>query len=167
MSLPFPLLDRQRQRSVVRAVERALLTPVGLRTLAPDEPDYRPRYGGAPRERDGAYHQGVVWPWRLGPFVRAYLNAFGRTRHSLAYCRSLLRGLERHLAEEGCLGTISEILEPEPPYRPVGAPAQAWSVAEVLAASLSLESAIQPAWSACPFEDDRLGFHGARFGPPR
>jgi len=144
VSLPFPLLDQQRQRSVVRAVERALLTPVGLRTLAPDEPDYRPRYGGAPRERDGAYHQGVVWPWLLGPFVRAYLNAFGRTRHSLAYCRSLLRGLERHLAEEGCLGTISEILEPEPPFRPVGAPAQAWSVAEVLAASLSLESASQP-----------------------
>jgi glycogen debranching enzyme len=132
VSLPFPLLDQQRQRSVVRAVEKALLTPVGLRTLAPGEPDYRPRYGGAPRERDGAYHQGVVWPWLLGPFIRAYLTAFGRTRHNLAYCRSLLRGLERHMIAEGCLGSISEILEPEPPYRPVGAPAQAWSVAEVL-----------------------------------
>jgi predicted glycogen debranching enzyme len=132
VSLPFPLLDPERQRSVVRAVEGALLTPVGLRTLAPDEPDYRPHYGGAPRERDGAYHQGLVWPWLLGPFIRAYLNAFGGSRTTRAYCRSLLAGLERHVAEEGCLGNISEILEPEPPYRPVGAPAQAWSVAEVL-----------------------------------
>jgi predicted glycogen debranching enzyme len=148
VSLPFPLLDQQRQRSVVRAVERALLTPVGLRTLAPDEPDYRPRYGGASRERDGAYHQGVVWPWLLGPFVRAYLAAFGRTRHNVAYCRSLLRGLERHMVAEGCLGSISEILEPEPPYKPVGAPAQAWSVAEVLAVHLSLDSATRPLTAA-------------------
>ena len=148
VSLPFALLDQQRQRSVVRAVEKALLTPVGLRTLAPGEPDYRPRYGGAPRDRDGAYHQGVVWPWLLGPFVRAYLTAFGRTRHTLTYCRSLLRGLERHLDSEGCLGSISEILEPEPPYRPVGAPAQAWSVAEVLAVLVGLESAAQSTSSA-------------------
>ena len=140
VSLPYPLLDRERQRRVVRAVERALLTPVGLRTLAPGEPDYQPHYGGAPRDRDGAYHQGLVWPWLLGPFVRAYLIAFGPTRHNVAYCRSLLRGLERHLSTEGCLGQISEILEPEPPYRPVGAPAQAWSVGEVLAVALSLES---------------------------
>ena len=145
VGLPFPLLDGERQRSVVRAVEKALLTPVGLRTLAPGEPNYKPHYGGAPRDRDGAYHQGLVWPWLLGPFVRAYLTAFGRTHHNLAYCRSLLRGLERHMIAEGCLGSISEILEPEPPYRAVGAPAQAWSVAEVLAVSLSLRSAEQPA----------------------
>jgi len=132
VSLPFPLLDRARQQAVVRAVEGALLTPVGLRTLAPGEREYQPRYGGGPRERDGAYHQGLVWPWLLGPFIRAYLNAFGRTATTRAYCRSLLLGLERHIAEEGCLGTISEILEPEPPYRPAGAPAQAWSVAEIL-----------------------------------
>jgi predicted glycogen debranching enzyme len=132
VSLPFPLLSQARQQCVVTGVERALLTPVGLRTLAPDDPDYRPSHRGGPRERDGAYHQGAVWPWLLGPFIRAYLNAFGRTQDSLAHCRSLLGGLERHLAEEGCLGTISEILEPEPPYRPAGAPAQAWSVAEIL-----------------------------------
>ncbi len=141
VSLPFPLLDRARQQAVVHAVERALLTPVGLRTLEPGDPDYRPSYRGAPRERDGAYHQGAIWPWLLGPFVRAYLNAFGRTERSLAYCRSLLRGLERHIASEGCLGTISEILEPEPPYRPVGAPAQAWSVAEILSL---LETELRP-----------------------
>jgi glycogen debranching enzyme len=132
VSLPFPLLDAERRQAVVRAVESALLTPVGLRTLAPDEADYRPHYRGAPRDRDGAYHQGLVWPWLLGPFIRAYLNAFGRSPTTRAHCRSLLHGLERHLAEEGCLGSISEILEPEPPYRPIGAPAQAWSVAEIL-----------------------------------
>ncbi|HYS79424.1 MAG TPA: amylo-alpha-1,6-glucosidase, partial [Anaeromyxobacteraceae bacterium] len=132
VSLPFPLLDRPRQQAVVRVVERSLLTPVGLRTLASDERDYQPRYGGGPRERDGAYHQGLVWPWLLGPFIRACLNAFGRSRTTWAYCRSLLRGLDRHISEEGCLGSVSEILEPEPPYRPVGAPAQAWSVAEIL-----------------------------------
>jgi glycogen debranching enzyme len=144
VSLPFPLLDGERQRSVVRAVQKALLTPVGLRTLAPGEPEYRPHYGGAARDRDGAYHQGVVWPWLLGHFIRAYLTAFGRTHHSVEYCRSLLRGLERHVESEGCLGSISEILEPEPPHRPVGAPAQAWSVSEILALSLSLGSAAQP-----------------------
>ena len=139
VSLPYPLLDGERRRSVVRAVESALLTPVGLRTLAPGEPGYQPHYRGAPRDRDGAYHQGLVWPWLLGPFIRAYLAAFGRTPHNLAHCRSLLRGLERHVESEGCLGSISEILEPEPPYRPVGAPAQAWSVAEILATSLALD----------------------------
>jgi predicted glycogen debranching enzyme len=151
VSLPFPLLDRSRQQAVVRAVARSLLTPVGLRTLAPGERAYQPRYGGGPRERDGAYHQGVVWPWLLGPFVRAYLNAFGRSPMTRAYCRSLLGGLERHLAEEGCLGNVSEILEPEPPYRPVGAPAQAWSVAELLhvlvteLGSTTLATALAPA----------------------
>ena len=145
VSLPFPLLDARQQRSVVRAVERALLTPVGLRTLAPDEPEYQPRYRGGQRERDGAYHQGAVWPWLLGPFVRAYLTAFGRTPSTLAHCRSLLVGIERHLQEEGCLGSISEILEPEPPYRPVGAPAQAWSVAEILAAAAPLAHSLADA----------------------
>jgi predicted glycogen debranching enzyme len=133
VSLPFPLLDPARRQAVLRAVEHHLLTPVGLRTLAPSDPDYRPRYSGPPRERDGAYHQGAVWPWLLGPYVRAYLAAFGRSPGALAHCRSLLAGLERHAVGDGCLGSVSEILEPEPPFRPVGAPAQAWSVAEPLA----------------------------------
>jgi predicted glycogen debranching enzyme len=152
VSLPFPLLDRSRQQAVVRAVARSLLTPVGLRTLAPGERDYQPRYGGGPRERDGAYHQGVVWPWLLGPFVRAYLNAFGRSPMTRAYCRSLLTGLERHLAEEGCLGNVSEILEPEPPYRPVGAPAQAWSVAELLHVLVTELEATPAATALAPAE---------------
>ncbi len=139
VSLPFPLLTATQCRSVVRVVEAKLLTPVGLRTLAPGEPGYRPHYRGGPVERDGAYHQGVVWPWLLGPFIRAYLRAFGRTPETLAYCRGLVRGLEEHLSQ-ACMGTISEIFEAEPPFRPVGAPAQAWSVAElfqVLTAELS------------------------------
>ncbi len=131
VSLPFQLLAPARRVAVVRAVEAALLTPVGLRTLARGDPGYVPHYRGGVAERDGAYHQGAVWPWLLGPFIRAYLRVFGNNSVNVAYCRALLRGLEKHL-EEGCLGTISEIFEPEPPHRAVGAPAQAWSVAELL-----------------------------------
>ncbi len=131
VSLPFQLLAAPQQRSVVRAVEAELLTPVGLRTLGPKEPGYIPHYRGGPVERDSAYHQGVVWPWLLGPFVRAYLRAFGNSAQNVAYCRGLLRGLEQHL-DQACVGTVSEIFEAEPPFRPVGAPAQAWSVAELL-----------------------------------
>lgn len=136
VSLPFPLLAPARRRAVVDAVERALLTPYGLRTLAPGEPEYRPAYRGGPLERDGAYHQGVVWPWLLGPFVRARLAAYGRTPENLAWCRALLAGLAPHLADAG-LGHVSELLEAEPPFRPAGAPAQAWSVATALEVLLS------------------------------
>jgi len=107
------------------------LTPMGLRTLARGEPGYTPHYRGGVVERDSAYHQGAIWPWLLGPYIRAYLRAFGNSAENLAHCRSLLRGLEQHL-NEACLGTVSEIFEAEPPYRPAGAPAQAWSVAELL-----------------------------------
>jgi predicted glycogen debranching enzyme len=131
VALPFPLLDRARQRRVVDAVEAALLTPRGLRTLAPDEPEYRPRYRGGPLERDGAYHQGAIWPWLLGPWARARLAAYGRTPENLTRCRAAIAGLASHL-DEAALGQVSEILEPEPPFRPVGAPAQAWSVAALL-----------------------------------
>ena len=131
VSLPFPLLAPAKRVAVVRAAEAALLTPLGLRTLAPEDPGYLPHYRGGVVERDSAYHQGAVWPWLLGPFIRAYLRAFGNSAANVAHCRSLLRGLEDHLAD-ACLGTISEIFEAEPPYRPVGAPAQAWSVAEML-----------------------------------
>ncbi len=131
VSLPFQLLALAGSVAVVRAVEGALLTPVGLRTLAPGEPGYVPHYRGGVAERDGAYHQGAVWPWLLAPFIRAYLSAFGNSAPNVAYCRGLVRGLEEHLTD-ACLGTVSEIFEAEPPHRPVGAPAQAWSVAELL-----------------------------------
>jgi predicted glycogen debranching enzyme len=131
VSLPHSMLVPAQMQAVVRAVQGALLTPFGLRTLAPDDPEYRAHYRGNPRERDGAYHQGTVWPWLLGPFVTACLRAFGRTPANVVYCRSLLDGLERHL-NEACLGTVSEVFDGDPPHAPGGACAQAWSVAEPL-----------------------------------
>jgi len=133
LSLPFPLLSPEQRESVVRVVEEKLLTPFGLRTLGPEERGYVPHYGGGPAERDGGYHQGTVWPWLLGPFVRAYLCAFGRSPETIRHCRDLLRPLELHLGD-ACLGTISEVFDAEPPFRPGGAPAQAWSIAELIQA---------------------------------
>jgi predicted glycogen debranching enzyme len=130
VSLPRSMLSAAQMQRVVRAVEKALLTPYGLRTLAPDEAEYHPHYRGSMRERDGAYHQGTVWPWLLGPFVTAYLRAFGSTHENIAHCRGLVAGLERHLGE-ACLGTVSEIFDGDPPHAPGGSCAQAWSVGEL------------------------------------
>jgi glycogen debranching enzyme len=131
VSLPFGLLDGDQQQAVVRMVERELLTPVGLRTLERGDPDYKPRYQGSPVERDGAYHQGTVWPWLLGPFIDAYLAAFGKTDTNLAYCRDLVVKLEAEAARSGCVGFIAEIYDAEEPRFPRGCPAQAWSMAEI------------------------------------
>jgi glycogen debranching enzyme len=131
VSLGNGLLEPDEQQAVVRIVEQELLTPVGLRTLERSDPEYRPRYEGGPRERDGAYHQGTVWPWLLGPFVDAYLAAFGRTPATLEYCRSLVARLEEEAARAGCLGSIAEIYDAEEPRLPRGCTAQAWSVAEM------------------------------------
>jgi len=131
VSLPFGLLDQEQARAVVRIVERELLTPVGLRTLEPADPDYKPRYEGSPSDRDAAYHQGTVWPWLLGPFIDAYLAAFGKTAETLAYCRGLVERLEAEAATDGCFGSIAEIYDADEPRYPRGCPAQAWSVAEV------------------------------------
>jgi glycogen debranching enzyme len=122
------LLDPEQQRAVVRAVERELLTSVGLRTLERSDPEYKGLYRGSPVERDGAYHQGTVWPWLLGPFVDAYLLAFGRTDEALRYCESLVDALEN--TGGGCLGSIPEVYDGDEPHRAGGCPAQAWSVAE-------------------------------------
>jgi glycogen debranching enzyme len=131
VSLPFGLLEAAQQQAVVRIVERELLTPVGLRTLERSDPGYKPHYQGSPAERDAAYHQGTVWPWLLGPFVDAYLTAFGKTPENLAHCRGLLASLETEAAQAGCVGSIAEIYDAEEPRLPRGCPAQAWSVAEV------------------------------------
>lgn len=131
LALPFPLLSARRRRSVLKVVEENLLTPVGLRTLAPGHPEYRPRYEGGPVERDGAYHQGTVWPWLLGPYVTALVRERGERGRRQA--RELLEGALGHLSEAG-LGTFSEIFDGDPPHAPRGAIAQAWSVAEVLRA---------------------------------
>ena len=131
VSLGNDLLGRMQQQAVVRMVERELLTPVGLRTLERSDPKYQPRYQGGPVERDGAYHQGTVWPWLLGPFVDAYLAAFGRTAETLSYCSGLARLLDQEVASGPLLGSICEIYDGDEPHLPRGCPAQAWSVAEV------------------------------------
>ncbi len=130
--LPFPLLGPDESREVLAVVERELLTPVGLRTLAPGSPGYAPRYEGDLRARDGAYHQGTVWPWLLGPFVEAWVRARGDTGDARDTARRrFLPPLQRHLGEAG-LGHISEIFDAEPPHRPRGCPFQAWSLGEFL-----------------------------------
>jgi predicted glycogen debranching enzyme len=128
IALPHPVLDQRRWASVVDEVERRLLTPVGLRTLAPEDRDYKPQYYGDLRARDAAYHQGTVWAWLIGPFVDAWLRAHpGREGEA----RKFLAGFEPVL-DDACVGTISEIFDAEPPFLPRGCVAQAWSVAEVL-----------------------------------
>ncbi len=135
LSLPFALLDARRGTRVLATVRERLLTPVGLRSLAADHPDYRPIYGGGPRERDGAYHQGTVWTWLLGPYVHALLRYGGDA--GKAEARALLEQAVEHLPE-ACVGTVSEIFDAEPPHRPRGAVAQAWSVGELLRAWIAV-----------------------------
>jgi len=139
VSLPHPLLSQSKGQSVVQVVKEKLLTPYGLRTLAPDDPDYRPIYRGSRSERDNAYHQGTVWPWLLGPFVDAYLNAFGKSEDTCRFLESLFERFKQHLSE-GMLGSISEIFDGEPPHTPRGCAAQAWSVAEVLRTYVKLQT---------------------------
>ncbi len=127
-SLDHDVLDRPRWEPVLEVARKTLLTPVGLRSLAPGHPDYKPRYFGDLRARDAAYHQGTVWAWLIGPFVDAWLKVHPEDH---AGARRFLDGFRPHLAEAG-LGTISEIFDAEAPFTPRGCIAQAWSVAEVL-----------------------------------
>jgi predicted glycogen debranching enzyme len=129
LALPFPLLPKDKAKMVLKVVEEKLLTPYGLRSLAPDDPSYRGRYGGGPGERDAAYHQGTVWSWLLGPYAEAVVRTLGAPGKTKA--RRILEGIAPHLDEAG-LGTISEIFDGDAPHAPRGCPAQAWSVGEVL-----------------------------------
>ncbi|HUE75182.1 MAG TPA: amylo-alpha-1,6-glucosidase [Chloroflexota bacterium] len=128
ISLDHPILESGRWESVFQVVHDRLLTPVGLRSLAPDHPDYQPRYYGNLRARDAAYHQGTVWPWLIGPFIDAWIRV---RPGDLASARRLLDGFEEHLGE-ACIGSISEIHDAEAPFTSRGCISQAWSVAEVL-----------------------------------
>ncbi|MBI3839289.1 MAG: glycogen debranching enzyme family protein [Planctomycetia bacterium] len=128
ISLTHPVLDRERWGDVLGAVSQHLLTPVGLRSLAPREAGYQPTYEGDLRSRDAAYHQGTVWAWLIGPYIDAWLKVYPDDRRG---ARELLSGLLAELGE-GCIGTIGEIFDAEPPHRPRGCFAQAWSVAEAL-----------------------------------
>ncbi len=121
-----PLQENQRQ-SVIDACSRHLLTGYGLRSLSPDDEDYIGHYGGDQLKRDGAYHQGTVWGWLMGPFIEAHLKAY----KDVEMAKSYLQPLIRELLDDG-VGTISEIFDGNPPFTPRGCIAQAWSVAEVL-----------------------------------
>ena len=132
LSLAYPLIEGDQARSALDTVRAKLLTPYGLRTLSPDDERYQPAYRGGQRARDAAYHQGLVWPWLLGPYLDAHLRIYGDRE----VVGRLLEPFRAHLGEAG-LGTISEIFEPEPPYRPVGCIAQAWSVGEILRHALA------------------------------
>jgi predicted glycogen debranching enzyme len=127
-ALEHPVLAPSRWHGVLNTVETRLLTPVGLRSLDPQHPDYRSTYNGDLRSRDGAYHQGTVWAWLIGPFVDAWIRVHP-DRPSDA--RRYLTGILSHL-DDACVGSISEIFDAEEPYLPRGCVAQAWSVAEVL-----------------------------------
>jgi predicted glycogen debranching enzyme len=127
-SLECPVLEPSRWEAVLEVACERLLTPVGLRSLAPGHPDYRARYYGDLRSRDAAYHQGTVWAWLIGPFVDAWLRAHPG---DVARARSFLEGFRAHLGD-ACIGSVSEVFDAEPPYTPRGCVAQAWSVAEVL-----------------------------------
>lgn len=135
ISLDHPVLDPSRWQPVLDKVTEHLLTPVGLRSLSPDHPDYKPKYDGDLRARDAAYHQGTVWPWLIGPFVDAWLRVHPNDRKT---ARGFLAAFESHL-NRACIGSISEVFDAESPFIPRGCIAQAWSVAEVLRAWLKTE----------------------------
>ncbi len=129
LSLPYTLITGPRARQLLSVCHARLWTPVGLRSLAAGDSRYAGHYGGNAERRDGAYHQGTVWTWLLGPFVIAHYRVYG----DRAAAADLLRGIPAHL-REACIGQISEIMDGDAPFRPAGCFAQAWSVAEILRA---------------------------------
>ncbi len=130
IALDHPVLDRSKWEPVMKVVEERLLTPYGLRSLAPGSREYKPKYFGDLRSRDAAYHQGTVWAWLIGPFIDAWMKLHADQPPRAAH--KFLEGFQRHGPAEACIGTISEIFDAEAPYTPRGCVAQAWSVAEVL-----------------------------------
>lgn len=137
ISLRNPALQPARWQSVLQVVKERLLTPVGLRSLAPGHPDYKPNYHGDLRTRDAAYHQGTVWGWLIGPFIDAWLKTYPEDIKSV---HNYLAGFYPHL-NEACIGSVSEIFDAEEPFTPRGCVAQAWSVAELLRCLVMTEKA--------------------------
>ena len=129
ISLTHPILDEAKWKPVVEVCREKLLTPVGLRSLSPDHKDYKSKYFGDLRSRDAAYHQGTVWSWLIGPFIDAWLKVHP---DQLEEAHKFLEGFKKHVREEACIGSISEVFDAEPPFTPRGCVAQAWGVAEVL-----------------------------------
>ena len=143
VSLHHSILPLNRAHQVVEVVQKHLLTPYGLRSLSPEDEHYKGRYEGGSTERDGAYHQGTVWPWLIGPFLSAYIKVNGYSEAARAQAEEWLKPLEAHLFDAG-LGHISEIFDGDAPHRPAGCVAQAWSVAEVLRVLTELISNSKP-----------------------
>jgi predicted glycogen debranching enzyme len=138
--LPHSLLPPDRARAVVDLVERTLWTPLGLRSLAPDDASYAARYAGNPAERDAVYHQGTVWPWLIGPFVEAWLRAREESSAAKAEAaRRFLAPIEHHLETAG-LGHVAEVADGDPPHRPGGCPFQAWSLGELIRVRILLDT---------------------------
>ncbi len=138
--LPFPLLDGNRARAIVDAVESRLMTPLGPRSLAPGESEYRGRYLGGPAERDSMYHQGPVWPFWIGAFVDAWVRVHGGSRKVKDEARRRFLGPLRARLDGDGLGHLCEIADGDPPHAPRGAPFQAWSLGEYLWAERSVLS---------------------------
>ena len=145
-SLPHPIVDRERARKLLCAVETHLLTPMGLRTVASSDPAYRPRYEGGVVSRDSAYHQGTVWPWLMGPFLTAYLTVYADSDSAHIKVKGWLSRFDEQLRNAG-LGHISEVADGDRPHVPGGCIAQAWSTAELLRAIVEWgrQSCPQPA----------------------
>ncbi|UCC23049.1 MAG: glycogen debranching enzyme family protein [Planctomycetota bacterium] len=140
VSLPFTPLSPRQAKAVVDTVQQNLLTPYGLRTLAPSDSRYKGTYTGPQHQRDEAYHQGTVWAYLMGPFVEAYLRVNNFSRKSKKRAAQFIEPLLQHLTDEGCVGQISEIFDGDAPHQPRGCIAQAWSVAELIRAHQLINS---------------------------
>ena len=151
VSLHHGMLSPERARAVVDVVARELLTPYGLRTLAPGDSRYVGHYGGDQYARDSAYHQGTVWPWLLGTFLSAYVKVNGGTEEARMQAAKWLEPFRKHLREAG-LGQVSEILDGDLSHRPRGCIAQAWSVAELLRAAVEEVFVVKPVEKATASE---------------
>ena len=132
VSLPFSLLPEAQEKAVVALVEKELFVGCGLRSLAPDHPDYHGIYCGALAKRDAAYHQGTAWGFLLGGFFSAYMKVNHHSSSAAENAVHMLEPVRKHLSDSGCIGSISEIFDGDTPHNPRGCYAQAWSVGEVL-----------------------------------
>ena len=138
LSLPFTMLEEEKERQILDTVFEKLYTPYGLRTLDPADPEFRPEYGGEVLKRDLAYHQGTVWTYPLGAYYLAYLRVNGYSEEAEAYVRAQLEVLHSAL-REGCIGQLPEIYDGLEPVSSKGCFAQAWSVGELLRVYEALE----------------------------
>ena len=138
--LPFQVLEGEKAREVVELVAAHLLTPMGLRSLSPSDPAYVPHYRGGSAERDGAYHQGTVWPWLLGGFVQAWLRVYGDgPEQKREAAERFLAPLLEHAGQSG-FGHLPEVADGDAPHLPGGCPFQAWSVGEFIRVQAMLET---------------------------